>query len=161
MKIKMSDITLDVKSISYKHYRIPEYIIDKSRLQMTRYSPKLNFFDPDLDIKVKPSSRGGRTEVQIEINAGDEIYTSYYGCAKCSLEDNFCYAEGRRQALADAISNILAQNRITRTKKFVLEIANEIQLGFSLSHGNDTLVIDMQTGYVAWQAKNNLNEKSQ
>jgi hypothetical protein len=158
-------VELDIKSVSYKHYRIPHNLAAPARdhylygvkaylantdFYMVRYSPKnkVHFFETrGFDNPLRPNPRGGKTEIVVTMRTKDDSIEFYLGYAVCSLEDNFCYAKGRFTAFVDVISHILTDNNIKRSKKFIMSLAMLIlnrMYYYGLNYeNNNEIILDM------------------
>lgn len=194
MKIKFDNITdhktpeplsfvVDIKDIKYEHYRIPVGFMDTARMvyhqqgvesyvgntnkYMFRYSPKDGFIDknyPDIfPRKDYVMAQGGKTVITITTSDKTGLYI---GITVCSIDDNFCYETGRREALADAITNILSERQITRSKKFILSITDEILFtGWCYKTATDldnlTIVIDMTNSYGEYDFSQDQDDRTQ
>jgi hypothetical protein len=89
--------------ITYRHYRVPDFITKVFKLKHKGDPPYLARFMRGYT-KWKPYERGGRTACFISDDAGDVIAV---GDITCFMEDHFCYKEGRERALENAYENMV------------------------------------------------------
>lgn len=101
-----------------RHYRIEQEVGEEIQKVLTLAERKRWGADTEPDEEFlrryrrgmkdfEPHVKGGKTVATVVDDAGNE----FIGVSRCSLEDNFCYAMGRRIAIGRAMKEYKAYKR--------------------------------------------------